>query len=211
MLTARDLAAPAAGANAPAGHGNGAASGLTVVGSHTDPTSRQLAVALRWHRLTTVEIDVAMVTGADGVGAPDGAEKAVAHAVPRLEAALARGPAALVTSRAVRAAANDPRRSLAIARRVSDAVCAVVARLPRRLPLRYVVAKGGITSHEVAVRGLGMREATVLGQVFPGQVSVLRLGEGTRRPGLPYVIFPGNVGTDDSLARVLSLLEGEPS
>lgn len=174
--------------------------GLTVVGSHTALTSRQLEEASRQHRLDLVELDV----GALLDGRP---EDVVAGTTTALEGALLRGHAALVTSRVLRTAVADPQESLAIARRVSDAVCAVVAGLSPDLALRYVVAKGGITSHDVAVRGLGIRHATVLGQMFPGQVSVLRLGADTARPGMPYVVFPGNVGAPDSLARVIAAMD----
>jgi uncharacterized protein YgbK (DUF1537 family) len=184
-----------------AGHGAGIG-GLTVVGSHTALTTRQLEAAARRHPLRVVGLDVDAVL--------DVKRRATVRCqvADELERALQRGDAALVTSRAVRAAVDDPRGSLAIARLVSEEVCAVVGQLSADLPLRYVVAKGGITSHEVAVRGLGMRRATVLGQMFPGQVSALRLGPETPRPGMPYVVFPGNVGHDDSLAQVLTTLAG---
>jgi uncharacterized protein YgbK (DUF1537 family) len=63
-----------------------------------------------------------------------------------------------------------------------------------------VIAKGGITSHEVAERGLGALRATVLGQLQAG-VPVWRLegGPGLRYTGMPYVVFPGNVGGPTSL------------
>ncbi|WP_141577656.1 four-carbon acid sugar kinase family protein [Actinomadura sp. WMMA1423] len=175
--------------------------GLSVVGSHTALTSRQLAAAVRVHGLTVVELDVDLLLR------PDRRRQAVDQAVRTLEAAVPHGHAGLVTSRTVRAADHDRQESLAMARRISDGVCEVVARLSPEAPLRYVIAKGGITSHEVAVHGLGMRRASVLGQLFPGRVSALRLGTETRYPGVPYVIFPGNVGGEDALARAISMLE----
>ncbi|MCQ8187812.1 four-carbon acid sugar kinase family protein [Streptomyces rugosispiralis] len=178
--------------------------GLTVVGSHTALTSSQLEVAVRRHGLAAVELDVDTL-----LASGDRAEKVVADCAAALEQSLRHAHSVLVTSRTVRTVADDRERSLAVARRVSDAVCSIVARLPADLPLRHVVAKGGITSHEVAVRGLGMRQARVMGQMFTGQVSVLRLGADTARPGLPYVVFPGNVGDTNTLADVLSLLEGD--
>jgi uncharacterized protein YgbK (DUF1537 family) len=196
----RNALAPADLANDPVG-----AFGLTVVGSHTALTTRQLDAAVRRHRLTVVELDV------DSVLDPEQRENARRNAIEALEHALGHSDTALVTSRSVRTVADDPQESLAIARLVSDEVCAVVRQLSADLPLRYVVAKGGITSHEVAARGLGVRQATVLGQMFPGQVSVLRLGPETPRPGMPYVVFPGNVGHDESLAQVLSTLTGAAS
>lgn len=175
--------------------------GLTVVGSHTALTTRQLEEASRHHQVELVELDVDAMLG-------DGLADVVNGTTTALESAMRCGHTALVTSRTLRTAVADPQESLAIARRVSSAVCAVIAGLPPDLALRYVVAKGGITSHDVAVNGLGIRHATVLGQMFPGQVSVLRLGPETARPGMPYVVFPGNVGAPDSLARVIAAMDG---
>ena len=38
----------------------------------------------------------------------------------------------------------------------------------------WVIAKGGINSHDTAVRGLEIHRAEVIGQMLPGLVSVLR-------------------------------------
>jgi uncharacterized protein YgbK (DUF1537 family) len=46
----------------------------------------------------------------------------------------------------------------------------------------------------------------VPGQIAPG-VPVWRLGDESRFPGLIYVVFPGNVGTDDTLASVVETLD----
>jgi uncharacterized protein YgbK (DUF1537 family) len=66
-----------------------------------------------------------------------------------------------------------------------------------------VVAKGGITSADVARWGLGARAARVVGQLAPG-VSLWRLGaEGGA--GLPYVVVPGNVGQPSLLVDLLGM------
>ena len=67
---------------------------------------------------------------------------------------------------------------------------------------RLLVAKGGITSSDVATRALGVRRAEVLGQVQAG-VPVWELGPESRFPGMRYVVFPGNVGSADSLVELL--------
>jgi uncharacterized protein YgbK (DUF1537 family) len=78
----------------------------------------------------------------------------------------------------------------------------------------WVVAKGGITSHDVATEGLQMRRATVLGQLFPGIVSVWRAapaaGDDGRLTGLPYVVFAGNVGDDTTLREAVRTMRGAP-
>ena len=67
---------------------------------------------------------------------------------------------------------------------------------------RYVLAKGGITSHDIAAKALGVQGAVVMGQIIPG-VPVWRLGEGSRYPGMNYIVFPGNVGTETSMTDVV--------
>ena len=63
---------------------------------------------------------------------------------------------------------------------------------------RYLLAKGGITSHDLAAKALRVKRAVVLGQIVPG-VPVWRCGAESRFPDLAYIVFPGNVGSTESL------------
>jgi uncharacterized protein YgbK (DUF1537 family) len=174
----------------PGGHG------LVVVGSHVGLTSRQVAVARDRGGLATVELDVAAVAD------PVRRHGHVAEATRLVAAALEGSDVLLVTSRELRRG-RDAAESLEISRRVSAAVTEVVHGALAARPA-WVVAKGGITSHDVAVRGLGIRRATVLGQLFPGLVSVLRpLDAAPEAVGIPYVVFAGNVGDETTLASVI--------
>jgi uncharacterized protein YgbK (DUF1537 family) len=92
---------------------------------------------------------------------------------------------------------GSQKENLAICRRVSMALTGAVARIAVRP--RFFIAKGGISSHDIATRSLRVSVAMVLGQVLPG-VPVWELGSETKFPGLPYVVFPGNVGRPDALA-----------
>ena len=113
----------------------------------------------------------------------------------------------LYTSRRL-ISAGDPAASLEIARQVSDAVVDVVGRV-RGVRPAWVVAKGGITSHEVALSGLGIHRARVEGQFWPGQVSLFTPVEAPPEVlGMPYVVFPGNVGGEQSLQEVVETLQG---
>ena len=69
----------------------------------------------------------------------------------------------------------------------------------------FLIAKGGITSHDVAANGLGAKVCRVVGQIEPG-VPLWRLGHESKFPGMPYVVFPGNVGDDEALLRVVRKL-----
>ena len=37
---------------------------------------------------------------------------------------------------------------------------------------------------------MGARRAEVVGQALPG-IPIWKLGEGSRHPGIPYIVFPG--------------------
>jgi uncharacterized protein YgbK (DUF1537 family) len=175
--------------------------GLVVVGSHTALSTAQLRAAEGVLGLATVELDVARVLGESAIGRARLIEETAAE----LRARLADGDAGIATTRKLSAA--DGMSGLEVARRVSDALVEVVAMVAAETRLDWVVAKGGITSNEIARRALGARRATVLGQLFPGQVSVWELDRGAGE-GLRYVVFPGNVGEPDGLYRAVRRLKG---
>jgi uncharacterized protein YgbK (DUF1537 family) len=171
--------------------------GLVVVGSYQPSTTEQLRRLLGDSELRAhpVEIDVREVVA--GGWAPNAVAEEVERAIQQAELAV------LSTSRELITGVDN----LAIGRQVTDALLSVLQHV--QAAPRFVIAKGGITSHEVAQRGLGAQRATVLGQLQPG-VPVWRLasGPGLRHEGIPYVVFPGNVGGPTSLleaARTLAL------
>ena len=86
-----------------------------------------------------------------------------------------------------------------LGRQVSDFLVDIVRRLPY-VP-SYLVAKGGITSHDILTHGLNIRAARVLGQVVTSVPCVM-----TKE--FPYIIFPGNVGNEGSLREVYLKLKG---
>ena len=86
---------------------------------------------------------------------------------------------------------------------ISDAVTSIVGRLQVRPA--FIVAKGGITSSDVGVKALGVKRAWVMGQILPG-IPVWMIGEESKFPRMPYVIFPGNVGEDSTLLDAVSVL-----
>ncbi|KAJ5514162.1 hypothetical protein N7463_003714 [Penicillium fimorum] len=79
---------------------------------------------------------------------------------------------------------------------------------------RYVLAKGGVTSSDAATAGIAIKRARVLGQAAPGvpvwwcqsEEDLKSQDEGGRKvkwTELPLIIFPGNVGDENSLADVV--------
>ena len=64
----------------------------------------------------------------------------------------------------------------------------------------YVVAKGGITSHDILTKGLSVKTARVMGQVINSVPCVMT-------ECFPYIIFPGNVGGPRSLEEIYQVLK----
>ena len=175
----------------------GPAGGLVLVGSYVPRTAEQLARIRPSPRLRTRELSVSAL-----LAAPD-PQAVVGDLVAWADEALAAEATALVYTSRDLVAAHGGRDHVGVAATVSAALAAVASGLSRRPA--WMIAKGGITSSDVATRGLGVRRARVLGQVATG-VPVWRLGPEARFPGLAYVVFPGNVGTPDTLADLIDML-----
>ncbi|EFX05591.1 ketose-bisphosphate aldolase class-ii family protein [Grosmannia clavigera kw1407] len=183
-----DLVGPVEPGHPPAS----ATGGLIVCGSYVPKTTAQLKVLLekRGHDLAVIELNVNTL-----VGDVEEAESAVVKAAEEATRTISQGKDVLVmTSRALITGTD----ALGIGSRVAASLVRVVDSI--RVRPRYLIAKGGITSSDAASKSLLMRRARVLGQAVPG-VPIWRCDEDTSRfPGIPYVVFPGNVGRDDTLA-----------
>ncbi|WP_299169193.1 four-carbon acid sugar kinase family protein [uncultured Arthrobacter sp.] len=190
----QDVRSPLTSDEAFAGTSPSAAGGLIVVGSHVGVTTRQLNLLTSEHSAARiVEIDVERLFTGDS-------DRYLDEVVDDVTTALDGADVIVHTSRLL-VRADDPAESLRIARTVSAAVVDVVNRTLKAFPPRFVIAKGGITSSDVAAHGLEIRHAIVRGPMLPGIVSLWAPVEGPAK-GIPYVVFAGNVGDDRSLADV---------
>jgi uncharacterized protein YgbK (DUF1537 family) len=180
------------------GEGSSAAGGLTLVGSYVQRTTQQLQELLRRPGALGVELRVAQVV--QEATRQDEIERVLRETT----AGLKEGRDVVVyTSRELTVPAGKSQ--LEASQEVSSALVAVLCDLAVRPA--YLVAKGGITSSDLATAALGVRRARVLGQIAPG-VPVWRLGAESKYPSLPYVVFPGNVGGPDAMASVVGVLRG---
>lgn len=194
----QEIAEPVRAADIAFAHDRG---GLVVVGSHVPLTTAQLEALKKARPQTvTIELDVRALIGAEREAHLDAQAQATA-------AALADGTVIVHTTRELVTGA-DGDESLDIARRVSSGVVELVRRVLSIAPPRFVIAKGGITSSDVASEALEIRRATVLGPMLPGLVSLWQPETGPA-VGIPYIVFAGNVGDADSLATVVATLADE--
>ncbi|MGB3681765.1 MAG: four-carbon acid sugar kinase family protein [Rubrobacteraceae bacterium] len=177
----------------------GRGQGLVLVGSHVEMTTRQLEQAVSLGGLQEVELSVRDVIY------PDSREKELARVEEVMNQALLKTDVIVYTSREVVSESTD-KTGFEIGRLVSESLVELVRRLDRTIPLRFVVAKGGITASDIGVHGMGVRRAEVAGTLLPGIIPVWILPKDSEFPGLPYIIFPGNVGGSETLAEVIEIL-----
>ena len=173
--------------------------GVIVVGSHTEKTTRQVETLRDRKDIEFIELDATLVADEAAF------EAEVRRCLALEEACIRQGrTVCCYTTRALITAETGNREDdLRLSVRISDAVQSLVGRLS--VTPAFVVAKGGITSSDVGTKALRVRRADVLGQICPG-VPVWRTGPESRFPMTPYVIFPGNVGTDETLREAVDTL-----
>lgn len=169
--------------------------GLILIGSHMKKTTAQLEELKKVPGIDFIEFD------SDLVLRPGAFEAEIGRVQTRIDADIDAGVTACVyTRRKVLLLENDTKeaallRSVAI----SDAIQSFAANLKTKPA--FIIAKGGITSSDVGVKALRAKKALVLGQAAAG-IPVWRTGPESKFPGLSYIIFPGNVGSETTLREI---------
>lgn len=177
------------------GGGTGA---LVIVGSHVDLTTKQLTQLLQQPEVTGIELSALELTAG-----PVRSQAEIDRARRRVEEVMSADRIAVAyTSRKV---LKGPGAGsyIGLSGSVSEGLSSLVRNLDVRP--RFLVAKGGITSSDIATSGLACQEAVVVGQLTPG-VTLWMLGDEAKFPEMPYVVFPGNVGTEITLATTVGEL-----
>lgn len=173
------------------------AGGLIVVGSYVPRTTSQVNALLDHPGLTSIEIKVQALLDEDRrLGE-------IQRLAQEADRALSAGKDVMLYTSRQLVTGEDAESSLSIGQQVSEGLVSVVQAIATRP--RYLLAKGGITSSDVATQGLGVKRALVPGQILPG-VPVWQLGPESRHPGLGYIVFPGNVGDSQSLVEIVTML-----
>jgi uncharacterized protein YgbK (DUF1537 family) len=170
--------------------------GLIVVGSFVPMSSRQFTHLMEHGGVSSVELRVGQLLSGDGKGE-------IARVASEANRSLAENCDTVIYTSRELAAGGTSEENLKIQADVADALVEIVRGISTAP--RYILAKGGITSNDIAAKALDVRRAVVLGQIIPG-VPAWRLGKGSRFSGMNYIVFPGNVGGPASLTDVVRTL-----
>ena len=172
----------------PAGKGS-----LVIVGSYVPKTTRQLQYLLEQNSHRSIEVNVPEILGSSTAGTY------AQSIIEETNQLLGSGQDVVVHTSRLLEKGPDAATSLRINSTISSFLVSIVKGITVRP--KFIVAKGGITSSDIATRGLAAETAVILGQIIPG-VPVWRLDAGSRFPEMIYVVFPGNVGDDGALEEV---------
>ncbi len=174
--------------------------GIILVGSHVKKTTQQLECLMNNEdEIVFIEFDVSKVLEEGGL------EKEVDRVLNLVEANILMGDTvAVYTSRKLlEVDTEDKTKILEISVKISNSLVNVIGKL--NVKPSFILAKGGITSSDVGTIALQVKKANVMGQIKPG-IPVWMTGEESKFPGMPYVIFPGNVGEISTLSEIAKML-----
>ena len=164
---------------------------LFIVGSHVKKTTRQLECLLAEPGTCGIELDVQRML--------DDSESLMQETIAVMQQVVDEHLTPVVYTSRQEIRCDDADRRQHLGQQVSDFLVDIVCRLPYHPA--YLVAKGGITSHDILTHGLHIKSARVLGQVVSSVPCVMT-------KDFPYIIFPGNVGDEKSLSEVYLKLKG---
>jgi ketose-bisphosphate aldolase len=171
--------------------------GLIIVGSYVPKTTKQVEqLKLQCAQfLRSIEVSVEKLA----MGTIEEREDEISRAAELADVYLKTHKDTLIMTSRNLITGKSASESLDINYKVSSALVEIMKRITTKP--RYIIAKGGITSSDLATKALGARCAKIVGQALAG-IPLWQLGPESRHPGVPYIVFPGNVGDSGALAEV---------
>ncbi len=179
-----------------AGNTNG---GIIIIGSHMKKTTAQ------FEQLQTLEGGEFIEFNSHAVLQEGEIEKEAIRVSEKANEAIKSKKFVVVYTKRERIDANTGNKEddLKMSTKISDSLTSVITNLKDKPG--FIIAKGGITSSDVGVVALAVKKALVLGQAAAG-IPVWQTGAESKFPNMPYIIFPGNVGAEDTLKNVVETL-----
>jgi len=163
--------------------------GIFIVGSHVKKTTEQLDYLLKLSGVKGIELSIDDIL--------NHSDALMSRTLESIKSLSSNGITPVVYTARKEVRIEDVTQRLSLGQTVSEFLVDIVRRLP--VCPNYVVAKGGITSHDILTKGLAVKTARVMGQVINSVPCVM-----TER--FPYIIFPGNVGSPRSLEDIYKVI-----
>lgn len=171
--------------------------GLIIVGSYVPKSTEQLKVLKEKGEILPVEISTKALLN------DESRSLYIERKAKEVSAKIHDLDVVMYTSREFHKVPGADK-NLSTGKLISDSLVEIVRKISSRPA--WILAKGGITSSDIATHALQVKRAMVLGQISPG-VPVWQLDKETRFPGMKYIVFPGNVGNANTLHEVVQKLK----
>ncbi|WP_285767764.1 four-carbon acid sugar kinase family protein [Peribacillus sp. SI8-4] len=167
--------------------------GFIIVGSHTNKTTEQVKVLMNEYPIVQIEMNVRKILDEET------RTEELTRVCQLVDQNISSNHDTLVYTSRDLISAKDKEENLKISQTVSSSLVQVIRSL--KVKPKFIIAKGGITSSDVATEGLEIKYAKILGQAIAG-VPVWLTGSEAKFKNTPYIVFPGNVGDKESIAQI---------
>lgn len=174
--------------------------GLIIIGSHVKKTTAQFNELKKCSWIKFIEFNHLLVLE------PEKLNIKLQRIISEVEQTISKGQTTVVYTGRKRFDVGSEEESLKVSVKISEAITSIVDKIT--VQPSFIIAKGGITSSDVGTKGLHVKKANVLGQIKPG-IPVWQTGAESKFPYMPYIIFPGNVGTETTLREIVEDLDNQ--
>lgn len=174
--------------------------GIIVVGSHVDKTTKQLKHLIDHSDIHQIEFSAQEVLKENNL------DNYINNLRNEVTDQISMGQDVVVYTSRELIKVDDREESLKISKSISDSLVQIVSTL--NVKPSFIIAKGGITSSDVATVGIKVKKAHVVGQAEKG-IPVWKTDANAKYPYIPYIVFPGNVGENSTLFEVYSKISHE--
>lgn len=174
--------------------------GLIIIGSHVKKTTEQFNELKKCSWVKFIEFNHLLVLE------PEKLTAELNRIITEAEDCVKHGQTTVIYTGRKRLDVGSEEESLKVSVKISEAITSIVDKFS--IQPSFIIAKGGITSSDVGTKGLHVKKATVMGQIKPG-IPVWKTGTESKFPHMPYIIFPGNVGTATTLREIVEELDNK--
>ncbi len=181
--------------------------GIIIVGSYVELTTLQLNKILELNICKAIEINVEKIYALFKLNNEDdqlnSLKKIILNSI-RYEISQNLIPV-LFTSRKI-ICHSDENDLINFNNYLSVFIAEIVSEI--RNEIGYLISKGGVTTNYILSKGFNADEVYLEGQILPG-ISLVTLDIPNKKDKLPIVTFPGNIGNEIALVKVLEILENK--
>lgn len=175
--------------------------GVILVGSHVSKTTRQLEQLLNQDSIVGVEFEVLRLRDN-----PEAKEVMFPEILEQVLTVLQQGKTPVIFTSREEVTFAERQEQIDFSETISNLLMDIVRSLPS--DIGFLISKGGITSNNLLSKGLNLTTVRLLGQILPGCCVVRTAIAHPQFSSLPVVLFPGNVGDDQSLVEAWRIIDG---